>query len=93
MSLSYVSFNYDSTSLAVATSRGLRIYSTEPFELTSQAYDGDTQLAEQLFSTSLVAMVTTPRLLKIVNTKVCVCGEKWKRAANVCPWDCLAYHG
>lgn len=46
------------------------MYSTDPFELTTQSYEDDIALVEQLFSTSLVAMVLTPRLLRIVNTKV-----------------------
>ncbi|EMC91963.1 hypothetical protein BAUCODRAFT_312366 [Baudoinia panamericana UAMH 10762] len=68
--LNYVSFNQDHSLLAVATTRGLRIYGTDPFELATYSSDDDISLVEQLFSTSLVAMVTTsPRLLRIVNTK------------------------
>lgn len=52
------------------TTRGLRVYSTDPFELTNYSFDGDISIAEQLFSTSLFAMVLTPRLMRIVNTKV-----------------------
>ena len=55
---------------AAATTRGLRVYSTDPFELTNQSYDEDISLVEQLFSTPLVALILTPRLLRIVNTKV-----------------------
>jgi autophagy-related protein 18 len=58
------------TNLGTATTRGLRVYSTDPFELTNHSSDDDISLAEQLFSTSLVAMILTPRLLRIVNTKV-----------------------
>lgn len=68
--LNYVTFNQDHSLLAVATTRGLRIYSTDPFELSNHSYEDDISLVEQLFSTSLVAMVLTPRLLRIVNTKV-----------------------
>ena len=46
------------------------MYNTDPFELTNQSYEDDIALVEQLFSTSLVAMILTPRLLRIVNTKV-----------------------
>lgn len=53
-----------------ATTRGLRTYNTDPFELTNHSYDEDVSLVEPLFSTSLVAMILTPRLLRIVNTKV-----------------------
>ncbi|KAK5165113.1 autophagy protein [Saxophila tyrrhenica] len=67
--LNYVNFNQDHSLLAVATSRGLRIYGTDPFELTNHSYEEDISLVEQLFSTSLVAIVLTPRLLRIVNTK------------------------
>lgn len=45
------------------------MYSTDPFELINHSYDEDISLVEQLFSTSLVAMILTPRLLRIVNTK------------------------
>jgi len=48
----------------------LRIYSTDPFELTNHSFEDDISLVEQLFSTSLVALILTPRLLRIVNTKV-----------------------
>lgn len=68
-SLNYITFNQDNSLLAVATTRGLRIYSTDPFELTSSDYEEEVSLVEQLFSTSLVAMILTPRLLRIVNTK------------------------
>lgn len=68
--LTYVNFNQDKSLLAVATTRGLRIYSTDPFELQNSSYEDEISLVEQLFSTSLVAMVLTPRLLRIVNTKV-----------------------
>lgn len=69
MALQYVTFNQDHSLLAVATTRGLRVYSTDPFELNNHSYEEDISLVEQLFSTSLVAMVLTPRLLRIVNTK------------------------
>lgn len=54
----------------LATTRGLRIYTTDPFELHNQSLEDDISLVEQLFSTSLVATILTPRLLRIVNTKV-----------------------
>ena len=53
-----------------ATTRGLRVYNTDPFELANHSFEDDISLVEQLFSTSLVAMILTPRLLRIVNTKV-----------------------
>ncbi|WPH04406.1 Autophagy-related protein [Acrodontium crateriforme] len=67
--LNYVTFNQTHDLLTVATTRGLRIYTTDPFDLTNQSYEEDISLVEQLFSTSLVALILTPRLLRIVNTK------------------------
>lgn len=49
---------------------GLRVYATDNFELQTNTTEDDISLVEQLFSTSLVAVVLTPRLLRIVNTKV-----------------------
>ncbi|KAF2861838.1 WD repeat domain phosphoinositide-interacting protein [Piedraia hortae CBS 480.64] len=79
--LNYLAFNQDNTSLALATTNGLRIFNTDPFELTTATYDHEVSLAEQLFSTSLVATVVTPRLLRIVNTK---------RHTTICE---LTFHG
>ncbi|KAK0864318.1 autophagy protein [Friedmanniomyces endolithicus] len=79
--LNYVTFNQDHSLLAVATTRGLRVYSTDPFELTNHSTDDDISLVEQLFSTSLVVMILTPRLLRIVNTK---------RHSTICE---LTFHG
>lgn len=74
--LNYVTFNQDNSLLAVATTRGLRMYSTNDFSLHTETYDDDVSLVEPLFSTSLVAMILTPRLLRIVNTKVRESGSK-----------------
>ena len=79
--LNYVTFNQDHSLLAVATTRGLRTYTTEPFELQNHSTEDDISLVEQLFSTSLVAMILTPRLLRIVNTK---------RHSTICE---LTFHG
>ncbi|OQO09590.1 hypothetical protein B0A48_04992 [Cryoendolithus antarcticus] len=79
--LNYVAFNQDHSQLAVATTRGLRVYQTDPFELQQQTYEEDISLVEQLFSTSLVALILTPRLLRIVNTK---------RKSTICE---LTFHG
>jgi autophagy-related protein 18 len=65
----------------LATTRGLRVYHTDPFELQQQTYEEDISLVEQLFSTSLVALILTPRLLRIVNTK---------RNSTICE---LTFHG
>ncbi|KAF7186492.1 Autophagy-related protein [Pseudocercospora fuligena] len=82
--LNYVTFNQDHSLLAVATTRGLRVYSTDPFELTNHSYEEDISLVEQLFSTSLVAMILTPRLLRIVNTK------RKQKHSTICE---LTFHG
>ncbi|KAK3678013.1 autophagy protein [Recurvomyces mirabilis] len=79
--LNYVTFNQDHSLLAVATTRGLRTYTTDPFELSNNCTDDDISLVEPLFSTSLVAVITTPRLLRIVNTK---------RNSTICE---LTFHG
>jgi autophagy-related protein 18 len=52
-----------------ATSRGFRIYTTDPFTKCSESKVGDVALLEMLFSTSLVALITSPRRLQIINTK------------------------
>ncbi|KAG9620497.1 WD repeat domain phosphoinositide-interacting protein, partial [Aureobasidium melanogenum] len=75
MALNYITFNQDHSFLAVATTDGMRVYSTNPFALvfqtplTENGASGDIAILEMLFSTSLVAMVLSPRLLRIVNTK------------------------
>lgn len=54
----------------------MRVYSTDPFALvfqtphTENGASGDISILEMLFSTSLVAMILSPRLLRIINTKV-----------------------
>ncbi|THZ11304.1 WD repeat domain phosphoinositide-interacting protein [Aureobasidium pullulans] len=75
MALNYITFNQDHSFLAVATSDGMRVYSTNPFALlfqtplTENGASGDIAILEMLFSTSLVAMILSPRHLRIVNTK------------------------
>ena len=54
----------------VATSRGFRIYTTDPFSQCFETKHGDIALLEMLFSTSLVALILSPRRLQITNTKV-----------------------
>ncbi|MCJ1474728.1 autophagy protein [Lambiella insularis] len=54
---------------AIATSRGYRIYTTDPFSKVSESKDGDIALLEMLFSTSLVALVLSPRKLRMLHTK------------------------
>ncbi|KAL1303574.1 hypothetical protein AAFC00_006941 [Neodothiora populina] len=75
MALNYITFNQDCTQLAVGTTDGIRTYHTDPFELhfqtpnTDNGSSGDVSILEMLFSTSLIALVLSPRLLRIVNTK------------------------
>ncbi|CAD6502641.1 BgTH12-05231 [Blumeria graminis f. sp. triticale] len=69
MSLNFVTFNQDFSCLAVGTSCGFRIYHTEPFAKIFSSDDGNVTLVEMLFSTSLVALVLSPRHLVIHNTK------------------------
>jgi autophagy-related protein 18 len=52
------------------TSRGFRIYHTDPFAKIFSSDDGNVALIEMLFSTSLVALILSPRHLIIQNTKV-----------------------
>ena len=52
------------------TSKGFRIYTTDPFSKCFETKQGDISLVEMLFSTSLVALILSPRRLQITNTKV-----------------------
>ena len=56
--------------LGTATSKGFRIYHTDPFSRIFSSDEGNTAIIEMLFSTSLVALTLTPRHLIIQNTKV-----------------------
>jgi autophagy-related protein 18 len=51
------------------TTKGFRLYTTEPFSKYYENEEGDVSLMEMLFSTSLVAVILAPRLLRILNTK------------------------
>ena len=86
MAMNFVTFNQDYSCLAVGmlsrlplypathmfsgTSRGFRIYHTEPFAKIFSSDDGNVALIEMLFSTSLVGLIRSPRHLVIQNTKV-----------------------
>lgn len=61
---------------SAGTSRGFRIYHTDPFSKIFSSDDGNVALIEMLFSTSLVALIKSPRHLVIQNTKV----GSWKVA-------------
>ncbi|KAL2024069.1 hypothetical protein VTK56DRAFT_9849 [Thermocarpiscus australiensis] len=67
--LNFVTFNQDNSCLAVGTSKGFRVYHTEPFSKIYNSDEGNVSIVEMLFSTSLVAVVLSPRHLTIQNTK------------------------
>ncbi|KAI4103766.1 MAG: hypothetical protein LQ339_004098 [Xanthoria mediterranea] len=69
MTMNFVTFNQDYSHLAIGTTRGFRIYTTDPFAKCSETKHGDIALLEMLFSTSLVALILSPRRLQITNTK------------------------
>ncbi|KAF4616196.1 hypothetical protein G7Y89_g15210 [Cudoniella acicularis] len=69
MTMNFVTFNQDYSCLAVGTSRGFRIYHTDPFAKIFSSDDGNVAIIEMLFSTSLVALILSPRHLVIQNTK------------------------
>ncbi|KAK3304041.1 WD40-repeat-containing domain protein [Chaetomium strumarium] len=68
-SLNFVTFNQDHSCIAVGTTKGFRIYHTDPFSKVFKSDEGRVSLIEMLFSTSLVALVLSPRQLVIQNTK------------------------
>jgi autophagy-related protein 18 len=97
MALNFVTFNQDFTVLGVgklllssrgrvadhqATSHGFRLYTTEPFAKYYENEEGDVSIMEMLFSTSLVALVLSPRLLRILNTKVGAAGPETEADAR-----------
>ncbi|KAK0390060.1 hypothetical protein NLU13_3633 [Sarocladium strictum] len=67
--LNFITFNQDHSCLAVGTSKGFRIYHTDPFNRIFSSDDGNIAIIEMLFSTSLVALILSPRHLVIQNTK------------------------
>ncbi|TVY47344.1 Autophagy-related protein [Lachnellula occidentalis] len=69
MAMNFVTFNQDYGCLAVGTSKGFRIYHTDPFAKIFSSDDGNVTIIEMLFSTSLVALILSPRRLVIQNTK------------------------
>jgi autophagy-related protein 18 len=58
------------TRLQPGTSKGFRIYHTDPFSKIFGSDEGNVSIIEMLFSTSLVALILSPRHLIIQNTKV-----------------------
>ncbi|KAF1993162.1 WD repeat domain phosphoinositide-interacting protein 2 [Amniculicola lignicola CBS 123094] len=67
--MNFVTFNQDHSHLGVGTTQGFRIYTTDPFNKQSESREGDVSILEMLFSTSLVALTLSPRVLRIQNTK------------------------
>ncbi|CUS14296.1 unnamed protein product [Tuber aestivum] len=68
--MNFVTFNQDFSCLAVGTRNGYRIYNCDPFgKVYEQKEGGDVSIIEMLFSTSLVALIFSPRRLVITNTK------------------------
>ena len=69
MAMNFVTFNQDYSHLAVGTTRGFRIFTTDPFTKCFETREGNIAILEMLFSTSLVALILSPRRLQIKNTK------------------------
>jgi len=72
--LVFASFNQDTTSLAVGTTSGYKLYSLSSTDSLEPIYENGTEgvyIAERLFSSSLVAIVThsAPRKLKVCHFK------------------------
>ncbi|KAF2838642.1 WD40 repeat-like protein [Patellaria atrata CBS 101060] len=67
--MNFVTFNQDNSMLGVGTNKGFRLFYTDQFSKCYENRDGDISILEMLFSTSLVAMILSPRLLRIQNTK------------------------
>ena len=63
-------YRWKSTDRILATSKGFQIFTTEPFAKSYEAKEGNIAVIEMLFSTSLVALILSPRRLQIQNTKV-----------------------
>merc|ERR1712213_20260 len=72
--LVFASFNQDTTSLAVGTTSGYKLYSLTSTDSLEPIYSNATEdvyIAERLFSSSLVAIVShsAPRKLKVCHFK------------------------
>jgi len=86
--MNFVTFNQDHSCLAVGTHSGYRIYNCDPFGKVYENKEGDVSIIEMLFSTSLVALIFSPRRLVITNTKVrldvsSVCNKKKTSLARI----------
>ncbi|OBT65611.1 hypothetical protein VE03_05598 [Pseudogymnoascus sp. 23342-1-I1] len=70
MAMNFVTFNQDYSRLAIGTSKGFRIYHSDPeFRPAFKSDEDNVSIIEMMFSTSLVALVLSPRRLVIRNTK------------------------
>ncbi|KAF8461374.1 WD40-repeat-containing domain protein [Kalaharituber pfeilii] len=67
--MNFVTFNQDYSCLALGTRNGYRIYNCDPFGKCYEHKGKDIAIIEMLFSTSLVAVILSPRQLQITNTK------------------------
>ncbi|KFX89196.1 hypothetical protein O988_08723 [Pseudogymnoascus sp. VKM F-3808] len=68
--MNFVTFNQDYSRLAIGTSKGFRIYHSDPeFRPAFKSDEDNVSIIEMMFSTSLVALVLSPRRLVIRNTK------------------------
>ncbi|XP_054155356.1 WD repeat domain phosphoinositide-interacting protein 2-like [Oppia nitens] len=70
----FVNFNQDSTSLAIGTKTGYKLYaltSTDKLDLLYEDVSEDIRIVERLFSSSLLAIVSlsSPRKLKVCHFK------------------------
>ncbi|XP_058125902.1 WD repeat domain phosphoinositide-interacting protein 2 isoform X1 [Anopheles coustani] len=75
-----ISFNQDYTSLSVVSKTGYRLFSLTSVDRVDEifcSHDEDTKIAERLFSSSLVAVVTASEPNKL---KVC----HFKKGAEIC---------
>lgn len=69
------------------TSKGFRIFTTDPFAKSYETKEGNIAILEMLFSTSLVALILSPRRLQITNTKVSVCEILLDHSVGAGKWE------
>ncbi len=73
------------------TSSGVKRFQTDPFSKLHQTHEGNITMVEMLFSTSLLAIVLSPRRLVITNTKVGLPPYKYKLPFGASPGLYLVY--
>lgn len=72
MTFNVLSFNQDTTCIAVANEKGLAVFNCDPFDVNYKNTEISTSVVELLFSTSLAAIVDPlqqNKSLKIINIK------------------------